>query len=737
MVSCDHPSYQAHLVRLIHGDENPLGPGYREELLESDINNEYPGKTQRIFSGSYVIVEDVAILQQIESFTMSSWIYPTATKAGVQALLTRWSGTSSRGFGLFLDQAGRLMAWLGDGSGNTQRIHTGTPLRSRSWYFVAITYDAKVKKVNLYQEPIHRWPIEPSRAAVEQTVSAQPIAPASTPFLMAGYLARDQDERGAVEGNFNGKLDRPSIFDRALSLSEIGQLQTEASHQKFDKALVAAWDFSADIASTTVKDTSKHKLHGRTVNMPTRAVTGHNWTGTETDFRLAPAEYGAIHFHDDDLEDAGWDTDFEFKVPADLPSGSYAIRLRADDDEDYLPFFVRPRKGTSTAPIAILAPTMHYLAYANFRDIGAGGSWDLKTLPNADIGLHRDEYAYVEEVGLPGLYDLHSDGSGTCYVSRLRPILNMRPKFRYRVWSAPARFPADLYMTDWLDVKGFSADVITDDDLHEEGAELLAPYKVVITGSHHEYWTAQMLAGMESYLQAGGRLMYLGGNSFFGVTSVDSERAHLIEVRRWGTSWPFEMHPGERHHSTTGEQGGIWRNRGRAPNKLVGVGTCAAGFDRGSAYRRQADSFDPRVSFIFEGIGADEAIGDFPSLMVQHGPAGYEMDRLDFSLGTPPHALLLASSMGHSDHYNAFIDERLEFTKGIDGVLPGSPSREGLVHPFVRADMVYFETPNGGAVFSVGSIAWRGSLSFNSYDNNVSRVTENVLRRFVDVAPSD
>jgi N,N-dimethylformamidase len=53
------------------------------------------------------------------------------------------------------------------------------------------------------------------------------------------------------------------------------------------------------------------------------------------------------------------------------------------------------------------------------------------------------------------------------------------------------------------------------------------------------------------------------------------------------------------------------------------------------------------------------------------------------------------------------------------------------VNPLVRVDMVYFEYPNGGAVFSTGSIAWCGSLSYNNYDNNVSRVTDNVLRQFV------
>jgi N,N-dimethylformamidase len=35
-------------------------------------------------------------------------------------------------------------------------------------------------------------------------------------------------------------------------------------------------------------------------------VRGHNWTGEYTDWRQAPDQYGAIHFHDDDLADACW-----------------------------------------------------------------------------------------------------------------------------------------------------------------------------------------------------------------------------------------------------------------------------------------------------------------------------------------------------------------------------------------------------------------------------------------------
>ena len=61
--------------------------------------------------------------------------------------------------------------------------------------------------------------------------------------------------------------------------------------------------------------------------------------------------------------------------------------------------------------------------------------------------------------------------------------------------------------------------------------------------------------------------------------------------------------------------------------------------------------------------------------------------------------------------------------------VPGTP------HRFSRSDLTYLEYPNGGAVFAAGSICWRAGLSAYGYDNTVSRVTENVLRRFADRGP--
>jgi transposase len=67
------------------------------------------------------------------------------------------------------------------------------------------------------------------------------------------------------------------------------------------------------------------------------------------------------------------------------------------------------------------------------------------------------------------------------------------------------------------------------------------------------------------------------------------------------------------------------------------------------------------------------------------------------------------------------------------GVVP--PNLGGDVNPRVKADLAFGETPSSGALFCTSSIAWCGSLSHNSYDNNISRITANVLDRFLKQAP--
>ena len=718
MVSCQSPRYRADIVRLIHGDENPKGPGFKEELVETAANGEYPGHPQVLRSGSYVLVPDSPLLRQPGSFTLQAWICPTTANKGVQGLLTKGSAVDGVGYGLGIDEDGSLALWIGNGSGQVERVATGKSLQSKAWYFVAATYDVDKGQVTLTQEPIAGWPQDPSRAKVERQVTVSGVGGRDEPFLMAGYWEGSASD-GEVGGHYNGKIDRPRLFGRALSQAELESLKEGTPPKALGEALIAEWDFTADISSTKVSDNSIHGLHGRTVNMPARGMTGYNWTGHEINYNRVPQQYGAIHFHDDDLDDARWEVDFELSVPDQLRSGVYAARLTADGHEDYIPFFVRPKKGTASARIAFLAPTFSYLAYANEHLAESQLLADL----NPKLAEYPDQPQdkYISDNKLHSLYDSHTDGSGVCYSSRLRPILNMRPKYGAAILNgSPHQFNADLHLVDWLESQGHTFDVITDEDLHLEGEELLAPYKVILTGSHPEYWSEEMLDAANIYLNNGGRFMYMGGNGFYWITSMDPERRHTVEVRRWiGTkSWIAE--PGEVFHSTTGEIGGLWRFRGRPPQIMFGTGFTAQGIDRGAPYRREGGSFDPRAAFIFDGVGPDELIGDFDNLVLEHGAAGFELDRLDLALGSAPHALVLARSFGYSDLFQHVIEE----------VTVSNPTEGGTKHPLVYADMVHFEYPNGGAVFSVSSISWCGCLSYEGYENNVSRITGNVLKKY-------
>jgi len=147
------------------------------------------------------------------------------------------------------------------------------------------------------------------------------------------------------------------------------------------------------------------------------------------------------------------------------------MRLRSGEAEDHLPFIVAPARGRPDSRLALLMPTMSYLAYAN-ESLDVADS--LRLAPLQDMNLNRSAYAYVAANRLKSTYDLHSDGSGISHGCRRRPIMDFRPKARSRTFDAPHQFAADLHLVHWLDVKGYDVDVISDDLLHAEGASLLA-----------------------------------------------------------------------------------------------------------------------------------------------------------------------------------------------------------------------------------------------------------------------
>src|SRR5262249_5435921 len=187
-------------------------------------------------------------------------------------------------------------------------------------------------------------------------------------------------------------------------------------------------------------------------------------------------------------------------------------------------------------------------------------------------------------------YDWHRDGSGLAFTSRRRPLLNVRPGFMTfgdGRSSGLRDYSADTHLWSWLAAKSFSFDLLTDEDLDEDGAALLSPYRAVLTGSHPEYYSLRMVDALQGYVEGGGNLAYLGGNGFYWRVAHVPELPHVIELRRAeGGIRAWAAEPGEYYHQLDGQYGGLWRPKRRPPPNLAGVGLSRHGQFAGTFYCR-------------------------------------------------------------------------------------------------------------------------------------------------------
>ena len=700
---------QAKLVRVICGDTNPNSLGLKEEEIPASFSGSYPSRTQPVYLGSYATIDDRGTIAQLSSFTFIVTIWPSTPEKGEQGIICKYNPNIEAGVALIIDVNSCLSVRVGDGQGNSTQVSTNQKLRRHTWYRGWAAFDSKSKILSVGQlelESSHSIDNSPSNSIQVEFI---PQLKTNNALLIAAMGGMP------VCKHFNGKIERPFILNEAFSLPTIGQIADTHSANN----IVAAWDFSQDIEGTRIIDLGPNRLHGDLVNLPTRGVKSSNWSGEEMCWRHAPEQYGAIHFHDDDIYDCGWETDFSFTVPQNMRSGVYAARLKCGDAEEMIPFFVVPKLGQPQSEICVLIPTFTYIMYGNHARGNTNEVYRQRVTDWKARPWTPDEHP---EYGL-STYNFHSDGSGICYGSRLRPIMNMRSGFisipEYP-GSGLRHFPADTHLFDWLEAMGHNFDVITDEDLHLCGVKAIAPYKVVLTTTHPEYHTKKTLDALQSYISGGGRLMYLGGNGFYWRIAPHRDLEGVYEIRRAeGGIRAWAAEPGEYYHSFDGSYGGLWRNNNRPPQKLVGVGFSAQGFMEGSFYRRRIDVSNSKVAWIFEGV-EDEILGNFG--LIGGGAGGYELDRVDYSLGTPEDAIILASSEGHSQNFILVHEEQLTHI---------SNRSQEPASKLIRADMVYYETPCGGAVFSVGSITFCGSLSYNNYKNNICQITNNVLKQFI------
>ena len=705
-VCADQGEYTASWVRLVGVNQADNRVIEKEAPAVFSPDSPLSGSPQRTRSGSFLTTK---IVPRTTQLGVASWWRFTPTggaDSGTTSVLFEFTSGGSEAVRFILDRRREHVVVEFEGPCGIEHLDTGITITIGQWFLLGCFVDRDRAQATV------RLLIDRNPGTHRQDVTIE--LPAADSPAIARVTIGASFHHEHLNRNVNARVEDPALL--APDFSEADWLAASDGWHGVPDVILASWNIAPGVTANT-----REAVLGRgtleLVNGPTTAMRGRSWQIGNTSWLTVPEQYSACDLHSDDLRDCGWTESFTLTVPDDAESGAYAVRLTQGEHVDHIPLYVRPNTDVpSKARVLFLAPTNTYLAYANERmSEGARREAASKVMAGTFTPDPADDLlARHPEFGR-SVYDCHDDGFGVTHSSRLRPILNFRPNYSTWLNSGRRHYAADFYIIDWLQRSTIDYDVATDEDLDDEGLALLQHYDVVVTGSHPEYWSANMMRALESYLSGFGHLMYLGGNGFYWVTSFADEARTCIEVRRgYAGQRTWSSHPAEMHHASTGELGGLWTHRGHAPQQMVGVGSAVAGYGPGRGYRRTDASYDPRFQGLFTGI-TENPIGRYG--FVLGGAAGDELDRFDPTLADDTDVTILMSSEQMGDYYAPFIE--------IEGMYV--PGRTGPTDPNLRSDVVITQRPGGSHAFSVGSICWASSMAWNEYDNDVARLTTNAL----------
>jgi hypothetical protein len=352
----------------------------------------------------------------------------------------------------------------------------------------------------------------------------------------------------------------------------------------------------------------------------------------------------------------GWDAVFALTIPPEWTSGMYSARCVASDGtESHIVFVVKPPM-VQPGRIAVLASTNTWNAYNDW-----GGRSKYTNPPAAILSFERPSTAATS------------------------PIDDGNPNHLTR---------AELWVTGWLVAAGYVIDVYTDSDFHA-GIEGFSDYSAVILSTHPEYWSDQMLGELTAYLDAGGSLLYLGGNGIFERVELDVDNNRMIALNG---------------DETLNRAFCYFRNLDppRSEKEILGVSHRDDNYPEKASYavlRADHRFFSGTQLADYDEIGVDGLNGG--------GASGWEMGTS--APGTAADGVILVSPL------NGPEKDRGSAPPGT--ILLARGTNDGPQGRF-GADMVTYRTAAGGQVFSVGSITFGGSLII---DLDLQAIVRNIL----------
>ncbi|HZH33793.1 MAG TPA: LamG-like jellyroll fold domain-containing protein [Pyrinomonadaceae bacterium] len=248
------------------------------------------GKVGQAFSfdgiDDVVSITDNPTLNPSGSLTIEAWVNPNASSTGSNAMISKWNdlgGNTNTAYALTLENPNTLRFAVAGSNGGFADIQSSVPVPLNTWTHVAGIFNAQAQTLCVFVNGV--------KTCLLGTTNFNSLRVSTAPLLIGAG-----DFGGGARRFFNGQIDEASIYNRALSDTEIQAI------------------FNADSAGKCLAPTSASvTVGGRVITASGRGINRAALTLTDAN--------GAIRF--------AQTNSFGYYRFADVPTGeTYVIGIR-------------------------------------------------------------------------------------------------------------------------------------------------------------------------------------------------------------------------------------------------------------------------------------------------------------------------------------------------------------------------------------------------------------------------
>lgn len=369
-----------------------------------------------------------------------------------------------------------------------------------------------------------------------------------------------------------------------------------------------------------------------------------------------------------------WETSYSLALPDHIQTGWFILSLSTELAQTHSSIFIKPNKREKE--VAMFLSTHTWNAYNHW------GGHSLYT----------------------------KNKSQTVSANRPQPLSNpfLSNALTHHQWYYQSA-EKDTYVAKFLQGENIPFDAYSMDEL-EVADSIIFKYPVWVISTHSEYWSENMLVHLNQYLDQGGSLICLSGNTAAYVSHLNTLVRNLTVYKRDDQLWYGADTSGLKPFGTRTHMGSFQHY---APYEVtvnsswVFEGT---GLGRGSKFGMKSLTYDYFYSYaspiqLIKGLLRKGRLG---------AASGMEVDFVDPARKIPNWVTVAQGQNPNSAGMGEIFPEALN-----DGSWDGNGG----------AAMGYYITEHGGLVFNASSLAFTGAIPI---DTTIQQILRNVFRKALE-----